>query len=75
MRAQAHQIGLELGEPHGGRHVERLEGLLAQDAVDGEAVARLEAPHRGLDIGIEDVGDAGIGARDRRPRSAAGARP
>ena len=48
-------IGPKLRQPHVGRHVERLEGLLAHDAVDGDAVARLEAAHRRLDIGIENV--------------------
>ncbi len=60
-RLQPLDIDLELGEPRVARHVEAVEGLLAHDAVDGDAVARLEAAHRRLDIGIEDVAFAGIG--------------
>src|SRR6266508_390042 len=56
--AQPRQIGLELIEPHRRGNVERTQGLLAHDAVDRKPVARLEAPHRRLDIGIIDVADA-----------------
>ncbi len=56
-----------------GRHVQRLERLLADDAVDRQAVARLEAAHRRLDIGVEDVGHAAARRRDRRRASGAGA--
>ena len=48
-------IGAQLREPHRRRHVQRLERLLAHDAVDRQAVARLEAAHRRVDIGIVDV--------------------
>ncbi len=70
MAAQPRQIGAKLREPHRGRHVQRLAGLLAHDAVDGEPVPRLETAHAGLDVGIVDVGAAGIGveiARDGEP--------
>ena len=66
--AQPDQIGAKLREPHRGRHVQRLAGLLAHDAVDGEPVPRLEAAHAGLDIGIVDVGAAGIGVEIARRR-------
>ena len=50
-----------------------LKRLLAHDAVDGQAVARLEAAHRRLDVGIEDVGHAGVGVEIAGQRSGAGA--
>ena len=37
------------------RNIERGIGLFAHDAVDCDAVPRLEAAHRRLDGGIEDV--------------------
>ena len=63
----------ELREAHVGRHVQRLEGLLAHHAVDGDAVARLEAAHRRLDVGIEDVAGAGRRVEVADRASAAGA--
>ena len=68
LRGQPRDVGAKLREPHLGRHVERLEGLLAHDAVDADAVARLEAAHRRLDVGIENIGGArsDIEVADRR---------
>ena len=65
----------KLREPHRGRHVQRLDGLLAHDAVDDEAMPRLEAADAGLDVGIVDVGAAGIGVEIAGDRSGAGAAP
>ena len=59
--AQAHEIGLELGEPHVARERSGGRNGPPHDAVDGEAVPGLEAAHRRLDIGIEDIGVAGGG--------------
>ena len=54
-RAQAREVDLELAEPLLGRNVQRLEGERARPPVGRNPVARLEAPHRGLDIGVVDV--------------------
>ncbi len=54
-RTQSRDIDLELREPHRRRHVECGQRLGPNDAVDGQSVARLKAPHRGLDVGIVDV--------------------
>ena len=59
--AQPDQIGAQLREPHRRRHVQRLERLVAHHAVDRQAMTRLEAADRRLDIGIVDVGHARIG--------------
>ena len=59
--AQPHQVGAQLGEPDRRRHVERLERLVSRHAVDRQAVTRLEAADRRLDIEIINVGDARIG--------------
>src|SRR6185295_3629345 len=71
-RAQSHEIDLELVEPRLGRDVERREGDLARDAVARDAVTRLEAAHRRLDIGIVDLALAGARievARELQPRA------
>ncbi len=47
-------------------NVERREGRIADHAVDRDAVPRLEALHRRLDIGVEGLGDAERHSRDRR---------
>ena len=61
-----------------------LQRLLAHDAVDQKAMAGLEAADAGLDVGIEDVGDAGVGVEiaghhqalaQRRHRRMAAAEP
>ena len=54
-RAQPRQIGFQLAQPLVGRDVERVEGERAGPPVGRKPVARLEAPHRGLDVGIVDV--------------------
>ncbi len=54
-RLEPFDIDLELVAPRLRRHVHGVERRLAHDAVDGEAMARLKAPHRLLDIGIVDV--------------------
>ncbi len=41
-RAQAHEVGLQLANAHGSRHVERGEGVLAGHAVRRQAVPGLE---------------------------------
>src|SRR6185312_5685905 len=61
-RLEAADIGPELRQAHVAGDVEALEGFGAHDAVDRDAVARLEAAHRGLDVGIEDIADPGAGA-------------
>ena len=67
---EARQVGRELLQAHLRRHVERLIGRIADDAVGLDAVARLEAPDRRIDVGIEDVGIVGC----RRLRQVAGNR-
>ena len=54
-RTQSREIDLELGEPHRRRHIERGQSLGANDAVDGQSMARLKAPHRGLNVRIVDI--------------------
>ena len=71
-RFQPLDIHLELAAPCRRRDVHRVEGRLVHDAVDRQAVTRLEAAHRLLEIGIIDVvlDRAGMGieiARDREP--------
>ena len=47
-RAQPRDIGLELGQPYVGRHVDRLEGLFAYVSIHRDPVTRLEALDRGV---------------------------
>ncbi len=54
-RTQARDVDLELCEPRRRRHVERGERLGADDAVDRDAMAGLEAPHRAFDVGIVHI--------------------
>ena len=53
--AQARQVDLQLIEPLIGRDVERLDGERAHATVRRDAVARLEAAHRRLNIGVVDI--------------------
>ena len=69
-RAQPDQIGLELAEPDLRGDVHRGIAVLAHDAVGRQAVARLEALDRGVDIGVEGWRDAGARrqvARNHQP--------
>ena len=68
--AQPHQIGPELGEPHRRGDVERLESLLAHDAVDADAVPGLEAAHRRPRHRNRRCRRRRHWARDRRPHQA-----
>jgi hypothetical protein len=52
---QTSDVGFELRKPDVGRNVQCIEGLLANDAIDSDAVPRLEAAHRSVDVGIEHV--------------------
>ena len=67
-RAQPHEVGLELAEPHLRADVHRGIGVFAEDAVGRQAVTGLEALHRRVDIGVEGLRDAGA-ACDRSPET------
>ena len=59
-RTQPRDIDLQLRQPHRRRHIERGQRLGADDAIDGNAVPRLKAPHGARDIGVKNVGAGGI---------------
>ena len=61
--AQTNQIGFELPKAHIGRHVERLVGVVAQNAIRRKAVARLEFLHRTINIGIECSRQTGVSVK------------
>jgi hypothetical protein len=59
-RTQPRHVDLELRQPHRRRYVERSQRLGADDTVHRDAVARLKAPHRALDVGIVHISADGI---------------
>ena len=63
---QTVERGRELAQALRHRHIKRSERALPDGAGLLEAVAGLEAPDRGGEIGVEDIARWRAGARDRR---------
>src|SRR5256885_1064333 len=61
LAAQRDRMSARWGEPHLRRHVQRLQCLILHHAIGRQTVPGLEALDRRLDIGVVDVGHAGIG--------------
>ena len=69
------EVGLKLAEADLRADVHRRIGILAEHAIGRQAVTRLEALDRGIDIGVEGLRHAGARATGRRKSSGACAAP